>query len=109
MPLPSSFWVDEAATAFVVRYGAHHPSFQVAPQVPASIYYWLPKAANALCGLNETAYRLPSLIALAFGTLVIARLAAEIIHPDAAWFAAFACMALRGFNYQADDARPYAL
>src|SRR6201999_2768062 len=25
------------------------------------------------------------------------------------WFAVFACLALKGFDYQADDARPYAL
>jgi hypothetical protein len=45
MPLPSSFWVDEMATAFVVQHGAADPSLQVAPQVPASLYYALPKAA----------------------------------------------------------------
>ncbi len=31
MPLGSSFWVDETATAFVVHYGAQDPSFAVAP------------------------------------------------------------------------------
>ena len=41
MPLPSSFWVDEMATAFVVHHGPNDPSFAVAPQVPAK-----PKAAS---------------------------------------------------------------
>jgi hypothetical protein len=31
MPLPTSFWVDEMVTAFVIHYGAGHPSLTVAP------------------------------------------------------------------------------
>ena len=39
----------------------------------------------------------------------IGLLAARLIHPQAAWFAVFACLTLRVFNYEAADARPYAL
>lgn len=116
MPLASSFWVDETGTLFVVRQGAHHPSLQVAPQVPASIYFWLPRAMDRLVqllpgspGVMEAAYRLPSLLALALALFVIARIARRLIHPRAAWFAVFACLALRGFDYEAANARPYAL
>ncbi len=35
MPLPSSFWVDESVTAYVVQ-NPHDPSFVIAPQVPLS-------------------------------------------------------------------------
>ena len=31
------------------------------------------------------------------------------IHPRAAWFVVFACLAMHGFDLQAGDARPYAL
>ena len=113
--LPSSFWVDETGTFFVVEQGAHHPSFAAAPQVPASIYYWLPRTTGWLLrilpqrpGVMETAYRLPSVFAMGFALLLIARIAARLIHPDAAWFAVFACLALRGVDYEAADARPYA-
>src|ERR1051325_8061559 len=109
MPLPSSFWVDEMVTAYVVRFGPTHLSLAVAPQVPASIYYVLPRAAGALFGFSEIAYRLPSVLAMAIALFLIARLAARLICPEAAWFAVFACLALRGINYQAADARPYAL
>ena len=109
MPLVSSFWVDEMGTAFVVHQGPDDPSLRVAPQVPASIYYVLPRAAERLLGFSEVAYRLPSFLALALALWAIARLAARLIHPDAAWFAVFACLSLRGFDYQAADARPYAL
>ena len=109
MPLGSSFWVDEMATVFVVEHGAAHPSFAVAPQVPKSIYYSLPRAASALLGSSEVVYRLPSTLAMGLALLLVSRLAARLIHPRAAWFAAFACLALSGISYQAADARPYAL
>ena len=109
MPLPSSFWVDEEVTAFVVHYGADHPSFAIAPQVTKSVYYALPRAAEAVLGFSEISYRLPSILLMGLALFLIARLAARLIHPEAAWFAVFACLALRGINYEAADARPYAL
>ncbi|MBI2820320.1 MAG: glycosyltransferase family 39 protein [Acidobacteria bacterium] len=109
MPLGSSFWVDELVTFFVVHHGTSHPSLAVAPQVSASIYYALPQAAEALLGFSEIAYRLPSVLAMATALLLITRLAARLVHPRAGWFAAFACLALSGINYQAADARPYGL
>ena len=109
MPLGSSFWVDEMVTVFVVKHGVADASLAVAPQVPNSIYYWLPRAAQALFGQSEAVYRLPGILAMAAALFVIARLAARLVHPRAAWFAAFACLALSSFDYQAADARPYGL
>ena len=109
MPLPSSFWVDEMVTAFVVHQGPSHPSLQPAPQVAMSVYYAVARGAEALFGFSEIAYRLPSTLFMALALFLIARLAARLIHPEAAWFAVFACLSLRGFNYMAADARPYAL
>src|SRR5580658_2702790 len=109
IPMGSSFWVDEMATSFVVNHGADDPTLRVAPQVPMSIYYALPRAAGKLFGFSEAAYRLPSLLAMIAALWLIGRIAARLIHPDAGWFTVFACLALRGFNDQAADARPYAL
>lgn len=109
VPLPSSFWVDEMVTAFVVHYGPAHPSLSVAPQVTATVYYGLPRASEALFGFSEIAYRVPSVVLMGLALFLIASLARRLIHPQAAWFAVFACLALRAFNYQAADARPYAL
>jgi hypothetical protein len=109
MPLRSSFWVDEMATSFVVNHGASDPTLRVAPQVPMSIYYALPRSAEKLFGSSEIVDRLPSLLAMTIALGLIWLIAARLIHPDAGWFAVFACLALRGFNYQAADARPYAL
>jgi hypothetical protein len=109
VPLPTSFWVDEMVTAFVIHYGASHPSLAVAPQVTETVYYALPKASEALFGFSEIAYRIPSLIAVAAALFLIARLAMRLIHPEAGWFAVFASLSLAGFNYEAADARPYGL
>ena len=109
MPLPSSFWVDEMVSAFVIHFGAAHASLAAAPQVTQTIYYWLPRAAESLFGFSEVVYRVPSLIVLGIALWLIAKLAARLIHPLAGWFAVFACLALKGFDYQAADARPYAL
>ncbi len=109
LPLPSSFWVDEMVTAFVVHQGSAHPSLAVAPQVTATIYYWLPWAAERLFGFSEISYRVPSILMMGAALFLVARLAMRLIHPEAGWFAVFAALTLRGINYEAADARPYAL
>jgi Domain of Unknown Function (DUF1080)/Dolichyl-phosphate-mannose-protein mannosyltransferase len=109
LPLRSSFWVDEMVTAFVVHYGSAHPSLSVAPQVTATIYYWLPWAAEHLAGFSEVVYRIPSTLLMGVALFLLARLAMRLIHPRAGWFVVFAALSLRGFNYEAADARPYAL
>jgi hypothetical protein len=107
MPLPSSFWTDETETVFIARRPAD-PSLAAA-QIPPSIYYTLPRAAERLLGSSEISYRMPSVLLMAISLLIIGRLAARLIDPDAAWFAVFACFAIPNFNFYAADARPYAL
>lgn len=108
VPLPSSFRVDELETVFVAAH-PRHPSLGNALEAFESIYYYLPRAAHALTGSSETSYRLPSMLAMAIALGLIARLAARLIHPRAGWFAVFTCFMLRGIDYHAIDARPYAL
>ena len=93
-PVTSSFWVDEMVTAFVVNHPGH-PSFAIAPQVPESIYYWLPRIAQSLFGNSEIGYRGPSILAMALALYLIGRLAVRLIHAEAAWLAIFACLSLR--------------
>jgi len=109
MPLRSSFWVDEAETAFIVHHGVDHPSLAIIAPAIQSVYYWLPRASEAVFGFSEAAERLPSLVALAIALFFIARITNRLIHPEAGWFAVFACLTLRVFNYEAADARAYAL
>jgi hypothetical protein len=107
-PLPSSFWTDETGTFFVVQ-RPNDPSLAVAPQVPASIYYALPRTAERIFGFSEIAYRIPSVLLMGIALFMIGRLAARLIDRHAAWFAVFACFVTPNFNYYAADARPYAL
>ena len=107
--LHTSFWLDEMVTAFVVHHGAADPSLDIAPQVAKSNYYQLARAADAIAGTSEIGYRIPSVLVMLLALWCVGRLAARLIHPDAAWFAVFACLALKAFNTEAIDARPYAL
>ena len=100
--------MDELVTVFVIRFPGH-ASFAAAPQVPLSLYYGLPKLSWAMFGDSEAALRLPSIVAMAAALYFIGRLAARLIHPLAGWFAVFACLAFRNFDYFAVDARPYGL
>jgi len=109
MPIASSFWVDEMGTVFVARYGVAHQSLRAAPQVPESIYYALPRITERVAGSSEAGYRVWSILAMGAALLLIARVTSSIIHPKCAWFVVFACLSLRGIDYQAADARPYAL
>lgn len=107
--LRESFWLDETVTAFIVRYGTAHPSLAAAPRLDLSLYYWLPRASQALLGFSEASLRLPSLLLTIVSLFLIGRLAARLIHPQAAWFAVFLCFLSREFTRQATDARPYGL
>jgi hypothetical protein len=110
MPLPSSFWLDEMATVFVAQQGSGHPSLaDVAPQAWRSWYYPVIRINGAVFGYSEVAARMPSVLAMAGFLVLLAGLARRLIHAEAAWFAVFACLALPGLNYQAANARPYAL
>ena len=69
MPLASSFWIDEMGTVFVVRMGAGHPSLAVAPQVPASLYFWLPRAVEWLLARAPAWTRGPGFLEPSIGCL----------------------------------------
>ncbi len=108
MALPSSYWVDELVTLFMIRH-PHHPSLDIAPQLSASVYYWLPALSSRLLGSSEIALRIPSVLLAGVALYYVAKLAERLIHPDAKWFAVAACLLLGNFDYFAADARPYAL
>jgi Dolichyl-phosphate-mannose-protein mannosyltransferase len=109
MPLPSSLWVDEMVTYFVVTHGASDPTLRVAPQVADSIYYVLPALAIRVGGVSEISLRFFSLLAMGAALAAIWFLARKLINENAGWLAVFGCLASRNFNYQAAEARPYAL
>jgi hypothetical protein len=108
MAMPSSLWTDETATAFAARYPSD-PSLAIASPYTQSVYYALPHAMDAWFGFSEIGYRIPSVIAMLLALWFLYRLTSRLIHPDAACFAVFACIAIREIDYFAIDAKPYAL
>jgi mannosyltransferase len=107
IPLSSSLWVDEIVTTFVVRF-PHDASFDIAPQVPESVYYWLPRLSWAVFGHAEWALRLPSVLAMGAALFFVARIAMRVIDRRAGWLAFFLCLTLSVLDFLAIDARPYA-
>ncbi len=57
----------------------------------------------------DISYRVPSVLTMGVALFLIGRIAARLIHREAAWFAIFACLGLRWIDYHAVDARPYSL
>jgi hypothetical protein len=108
MPMPSSFWTDEAGSAFIAERPAD-PTLLKPRQLTASIYYDVARIAEKMFGHSEIVYRVPSVLFLGMALFLIALLAERLIHPDAGWFAVFACLALKDFDFYAADARMYAL
>jgi len=107
--LPESFWLDETVTAFVLRYGAGHPSLAAGPRLDQTVYYWLPRLSQAVFGYSEFSLRLPSLLATIVSLFLIGRLAMRLIHAEAGWVAVFLCFIPHEFTRQATDARPYGM
>jgi hypothetical protein len=108
-PLPSSLWADEMGTMFVVHHGSGDPSLTPVPQLKGSLYYLAPALAERLFGFSEVACRLPSMVFMGLALILLARIAADAIHPRAGWLAALTCFIVPQFNDAAIDARPYAL
>ena len=109
MPLGSSFWVDEAETAFIVHHGVNHPSLAIIAPAIGSVYYWLAASVGGYVWIFRSGRASAFAPGVSDRAVFIGRVAARLIHPQAAWFAVFACLTLRAFNYEAADARAYAL
>jgi len=110
MPLPSSFWLDEIATVYVAQHGSSDPSLAAAaPQAWQSWYYPVIQSWGGAFGYSEVATRIPSILAMAACLALLAWLSMRLIHRESGWFAVFVALALPGINYQAANARPYAL
>ncbi len=109
-PLGSSFWRDEAATAWTVKDGLAQmfSKLQDWPNIsPAyGIVAWLAYQAG---GLREYALRLPSLIAICGATLMIYRSAKLLTGAQSGVPAAVLFLCSEPVIFAGADARPYAL
>src|ERR1700722_17254808 len=77
MPLPSSMWVDELGTLFVIHFwcGKH----LTPAQAPQSLYYALPRFTETVFGTSDTSYRLSSVLCMGLAFIALARIAAKLM------------------------------
>jgi 4-amino-4-deoxy-L-arabinose transferase-like glycosyltransferase len=110
LPLRSSFWTDETVTGFVVQNGFRnmlHRAFEFQPMFPT--YYLIAWVARTIGGMREWVLRLPSIIAMAAATVIVARIGRRLFDREAGILAAVVfAISPQGVRI-AGDARPYAL
>jgi len=109
-PLPSSLWIDEMGTWWVVKDGirdAVHRSFDVQGESP--LYYLVAWVTRALVGPHEWALRMPSLALMIGSAVLLFRFARRIVDDEYARIALVAFIVWPAVSFAAADFRPYAL
>jgi 4-amino-4-deoxy-L-arabinose transferase-like glycosyltransferase len=110
LPLTSSFWLDETVTAWVVQGDfaqTLHRAFDFQPMFPT--YYVVAWLAREIGGMHEWVLRLPSVLAMAAATVLVARLGRRLFDRETGILAAIVFATSVHGAYTATDARPYAL
>lgn len=106
--ISTSLWLDETGTWWIVKDGAAETIRRAwfwSGQSP--LYYLLAWGSSRVFGLNETALRIPSVLAMVGALICLHRIAQRIYNRDAADVIAFVFLSVASFY--AVDARPYAL
>ena len=110
MPLPSSFWGDEAGTFWTVKDGLRSmlERMQVWPNT-SPLFGIISWAAYKIGGAHEYALRLPSVVAIAIAAWLLYRLAGRLLDSASVLptIAVFIC--LQPVVVAATEVRPYAL
>jgi len=109
-PLPSSFWLDETGTVWVIQGTLkdvwRHLGITDFIQMPLfSLLMWL---WTRLTGVSEAALRLPSVIMMAGAYVLLYRIGRIWFGDTAAAYALVLLFSLSPFSYAAADARPYS-
>ncbi len=109
MPLPSSLWLDETATFWIVKDGPSQIFHRcLGWPTQSCLYSWIAWIGYAAAGPNEFALRLPSVLATAATTFLLYRLGARLMDSQTGLLAALAFNLLPGVPFSSVDARPYA-
>ncbi len=109
-PLPSSLWLDETGTFWVIKDGLAK-TLTRAMYWPAQspLYYITAWLAYAIGGAHETVLRIPSILAMGAAAILLYRLTARLFDEPAARMSTLAFLCLEDVAFAAADARPYAL
>jgi uncharacterized membrane protein len=109
-PLPSSLWIDETGTWWVVKDGvrdAIHRSLDVQGESP--LYYLMAWITREIAGPHEWALRLPSLVLMIGSAALLFRFARRIVDDEYARIALVGFIVWPAVSFAAADYRPYAL
>lgn len=110
MPLFSSLWLDELGTWWVVKDGfgdAVHRALTFHGQSP--LYYLIVWSTRVVGGHSEAILRLPSLLAAVASTILLYRLARNLIGREVARLSVLVFVATQTVAFEASEARPYAM
>lgn len=110
LQFPSSFWLDEAGTYWIVSDGleqAWNRSLKFQVQTPLYLVLLWPLAR--VWGASEIILRIPSGLAMAIATIGVYRLGRSLVTERVGWLAAVCFIPLPVVASAAGDARPYAL
>jgi mannosyltransferase len=110
MLLPSSFWLDETSTVWILLGGPKEIAARAAHWPAESpLYHYLAWFAAEIGGRSEIALRLPSLILMAASAVLVFLIARRLMSSDAALFSVVLFVGHPAVAFAAVDARPYAL
>jgi len=108
-PLPSSLWLDELVTWWVVKDSfsdAIHRAYDFQGQ---SIAYYVVAWLTRHIGSAEWVLRLPSLAAMTLAAYLMYRLARRLLDREYARLTVFFFVLWPGLVFEASNARPYAI
>ncbi len=109
VPLPSSLWLDELLTWWVIKDGAAHTIGRAFTYQQSPLYYLIVWVAQAIGGNSEIVLRLPSLLATAGSAVLLYRLVRHLVGREAARMSVLVFASTAVVAFEASEARPYAI
>ncbi len=110
LPLRTGFWQDETGTFWAIQGGftevIHRTLLWPAQTLLYTLLDWM---AVQIGGSSELVMRLPSVLAMLFGTYLLYRLGVRLMGRDSAQPATIVFVCSEAVAFAAADARPYAL
>jgi len=108
-PITSSFWITEAITSWITDDGFEAAVDRARDyQGQSPTYFALAWLVRQLFGGGEIALRMPSLLVLVLGTLLLFRLAKRLFDDDVPMIVIATFASMQTVAFAAVDARPYA-
>jgi hypothetical protein len=110
LPIPSSFWLDETGTYWIIKDSFRNAFARTMDwQGHSPFYYLIAWLAHLVPGRTEVILRLPSLIAMIAATWLLYKLTVRLFDAESAPLVVLVFACSEQVAFAAADARPYAL